>query len=92
MRSFLLSLFLSTALLAAAGCGAHRSYTIHTDETGSLRALRTSPEDGDHDVPTDVWIRVYWLADYTPPSEFAFALRDGSDGRLYVEARWRRAI
>ncbi len=61
------------------GCGGHSSFTIKTDGGGSLRGVRTIPEDGERYVETDITISVFWVSGYEPPAEFRFALI-GEDG------------
>jgi len=84
MRRFLLVLALLCLLGAILGCGAHRRHAIETGGNGSLAGVRTVPRDGDYDVPVEIWIRVYWPLGFEPPPEFTFALRDGSDSRVFT--------
>jgi len=69
-------------LILLAGCGGHRSFTVNTGADGSLRDVRTVPGDGDYNVSTNIWIRVYWPTGTEPPPSFTFSLRNQSDVRV----------
>jgi len=70
-----------------AGCAGSRRHTIDTGGDGFLRDVRTMPDDGDYSVSTNIWVRVYWPAPTEPPPTFTFALRDGTDTRVYTSMR-----
>jgi hypothetical protein len=64
------------------GCAGQSSYGIKTGGNGSVYDVQTVPFDGDYDVPTNIWIRVYWPSGTEPPPEFKFKLRDSDDVRV----------
>jgi hypothetical protein len=64
------------------GCGGSRRHDITTGGQGSLAFVRTVPIDGESNVSTITWVRVYWPEGTEPPPTFRFDIRDGSDTRI----------
>ena len=66
------------------GCAGSRRHYIDTGGNGSLQDVQTVPEDGAYSVSTNVWVKVYWPDGTEPPPAFTFAMRDGSNTRVYT--------
>ena len=67
------------ALVFAAGCGGgiggKKTQDLTSPWDGTLAGVATQPEDGETDIDTDSWIRVFWPDDgYPPPREFTVRL------------------
>ncbi|MGI6295778.1 MAG: hypothetical protein ACOX3G_06780 [Armatimonadota bacterium] len=79
--SIIALLLLFIGLIAGCGGGGSKSQTGESPWYGSLLGVATTPEDGDHYVPVDAWIHIYWPdSRFPPPQTFRLVLEKGESG------------